>query len=233
MPIKILCASHISHSIKIKSLQQAVDSINNQTLLPDLILIGLSIDEKIQFPKINSKVKLEIKYSEKKLYQFEHYKILFEEIQDDDLVMFIDDDDLYYPDRVKIVNFYFKQGYDLIKSGIGVIGDRSCNCLLHLIKKYQKSPEILFLEGISEVHKPSEYVSKAYKGKLIRKFDYSVWDYTDENRCKIFDLVFTCSVIPGKGIRYIDLPVITYLYRVYCKSVVSYSSVHRNVSVDS
>lgn len=103
-----LCASHINNTHRLQCLLSMIKSWREQTLQCKLF-ISLSYDtvqitKKILLQSLPSCEDLHINIRDCPLRQFEHYKMLSDEVSldhTDAFVIFSDDDDVWHPDRVK------------------------------------------------------------------------------------------------------------------------------------
>lgn len=75
------------------------------------ILISYSLEKNIINPYSHEFYHgyIDLYYNESRLSQFEHYEILSNYINENSLIMFSDDDDLYAPEKInKIISIYFE-----------------------------------------------------------------------------------------------------------------------------
>lgn len=115
----VVCvASHINSDERINYFIEMLNSIDN--LKPNRTLISISFESKYKdkcyFLK-NKYNNIEFYFQEKKLLQFEHLEFLSTKVDDNDLVIFIDDDDLFKEKVRKHIQNLLDQG---IKSSSGL-----------------------------------------------------------------------------------------------------------------
>lgn len=107
MAIKVLMASHLGSTFRYATIKTALQSIANQTRQPDEVLIAysykLDAPDEEEWTRILSPIPLRTVKSSTQQHQFHHYKNLTTMVDDDDLVCFLDDDDLYHPDKIQKV----------------------------------------------------------------------------------------------------------------------------------
>lgn len=105
----LLCASHLDTVIRIKYIQDMIESWDKQTV-PIQLHLSISVRPSLQsIYNIISK-QWQSKYQDRlflypidtRTEQFKHYKNLSEKIQGETWCMFTDDDDLHHPDRIKV-----------------------------------------------------------------------------------------------------------------------------------
>lgn len=106
--VVILIASHIKVQNRVKTLQYALKSIQNNTRHPDIVYISYSCEDNLNIDENKwsqelTGIKHKFIKQPSQVYQFEHFKKLCEYVNDDDIIMFLDDDDLYYPEKLKLV----------------------------------------------------------------------------------------------------------------------------------
>lgn len=114
--MKKIIVSLTSFPERINQVRKVLDSILNNTLKPDLIVLVLSIDEfpNKEIPKeltdLENEGKLKIKWVEGNEYP---YKKLMYTLKDypDDLIITVDDDVIYAPNIIQtLVNEYYENG---------------------------------------------------------------------------------------------------------------------------
>jgi hypothetical protein len=112
----VLMASHIRSEKRFEYLQKAIDSLIFQTMKPHAFYLSISFDEK--FSNLKEKIRtrelsehfiFNLFIQQNSLTQFQHYDYIKNFIDDDCIVSFLDDDDLYHKDKILLVNEYFKK----------------------------------------------------------------------------------------------------------------------------
>ncbi|KAJ3360474.1 hypothetical protein GGF31_003235 [Allomyces arbusculus] len=162
-----------------------------------------------------------------RLVQFEHYRYLLSlpEIKSYDWVMFTDDDDLWHPQRVEIMqactelpsecmylthSLQFKE-FDVAERKL--MGRFDAN-IIH----YEKLPEFLFesLEGYDIAKSGINYVNAVYRTSIVERFINSVPDVLLKHR--YCDVLMTYSIvhstIPGRHLDVRDDPYPLYYWRL-------------------
>ena len=122
----ILLASHLNCEERLTSIKYTLKSLASQTKLPDKVLISYSCNLEIHpcvedWKTILQKIPHTILYQTQRTLQYAHFKKCLDVIGSDlekYLVMFVDDDDLYHEDRVKIGCEYMEKIPDCL----------ACNC---------------------------------------------------------------------------------------------------------
>jgi len=108
MIIKVLMASHLGSLFRYDTIKRALKSIADQTQTPDFVLLAYSYDHHepdiAEWVSILGNIPLVTIKSSTKLCQFDHYKNLLELVDDTDLICFLDDDDLYRPDKIETIS---------------------------------------------------------------------------------------------------------------------------------
>jgi hypothetical protein len=108
----VLMASHLGSPERYITIKRALKSIFNSTLHPHLIFISYSCCSNVKDEQVEnewkdifkmSKINLYIFFKTEKTPQFYHYDSLRFLIEDDDIVSFLDDDDLFHPQKIEIV----------------------------------------------------------------------------------------------------------------------------------
>ena len=94
-------------------LHKLLDSINNQTRLPDKVVVSCSstIDQAV-FPSY--KFPFEIVYDEEKKNTAQNRNIAAHRLLDKDFISFIDADDIMHPQRIEFIERAFEGGADIV-----------------------------------------------------------------------------------------------------------------------
>lgn len=106
----VLIATHLACKERYEYIKRALGSLRENK--PDHVYVSCSYDQGP--PDVNSWIEalgnnnLTVLLQPERLLQFEHYQILSKYCLDNDIVNFLDDDDLYHPDKIKSVKSYFK-----------------------------------------------------------------------------------------------------------------------------
>lgn len=101
MRVLVLLAAHLDE-FRQQSLKYALASVAAQTRRPDAVMLytsGQAPDKAALEPLAG--IQCLLRHSAEQRAQFEHYRDMLEEIRDDDVVMFLDDDDLYAPQKIE------------------------------------------------------------------------------------------------------------------------------------
>ena len=99
-----MIAAHLERVERHEIIQYALRSVSNQTEKPDKVLIsysGTKADED-RWRVILRDIETIILFCEEKQPQFRHLSYLEKYVEDDDVVMFLDDDDMYHEKKVEI-----------------------------------------------------------------------------------------------------------------------------------
>lgn len=96
--IKILMASHLGSEFRYFSIKKSLESIKRQTISPHSVLISYSYElEKPntqEWVEILHPIPLLLFEHNVKTSQFSHYTVLSKHIDNNDIICFLDDDDL-------------------------------------------------------------------------------------------------------------------------------------------
>lgn len=112
--IIVLIASHIQNKKRRFSIQESIKSVTQNTIKPDCIYISYSsssdqnVDENT-WRKISVYVPIHIVKQQSRMLQFEHYNFLSQFVLKNDIVCFLDDDDLFTPTKIQVVRDHFKE----------------------------------------------------------------------------------------------------------------------------
>lgn len=98
--IKVLIASHLNTEDRVKTLEYAINSVLNNTVKPDHIYVSYS---GLEYEKHTDEPLVTIIRQLVQLQQFEHYKFLTKYVDSNDIICFLDDDDLYTNDKIAVV----------------------------------------------------------------------------------------------------------------------------------
>jgi len=101
-------ASHINKKYRLFTLLHAVKSVLENTVLCDRIVISISLDKGIDsvvLDILKKEPKITLLYIDKPTYQFDHYLNIYKNISidNDDTIIFLDDDDLYDKNLIRKV----------------------------------------------------------------------------------------------------------------------------------
>lgn len=112
MKTAVLVSSHIYYSDQLTRLDKCLNSLCEQTVLPD-VFVSISFandDYKRDFGSLLRKYpSVQFKLSAQQKFQMEHLYILSLLVTDYDMVMFCDDDDTYHPLRVEAFEYTFEE----------------------------------------------------------------------------------------------------------------------------
>ena len=110
MKIGVAIPCYVGHLDKLLNL---LDSIDNQTRLPDKVVVSCSstIDHQV-FP--NYKFPFEIVYDEAKKNTAQNRNIAAERLLDNDAISFIDADDIMHPQRIEFIERAFEGGAGIV-----------------------------------------------------------------------------------------------------------------------
>lgn len=106
----VLIPCHVNHSAREETLREALISLNNNSKLPDHVYISISGEFKDKEALVkNLKFHVTPTYHAERKLQFAHIEYLTKYVKPADIVMFLDDDDLYHSDKIRLVHEYFLQ----------------------------------------------------------------------------------------------------------------------------
>jgi len=125
--VAIIIPTHINYEGQTNLLDKCIQSLLNQTILPDSIYISLSFEDKYindikniwaKYKKIS---RIIFKRSKKQKYQMEHLYSIVSNINegDYDMFMFCDDDDTYHSTRVEELSKAFNYGKKIYPKKFG------------------------------------------------------------------------------------------------------------------
>lgn len=95
---------------------ELLDSINNQTRLPDQVVVSCSSTEKAKFPEQEYKYPVKVIVTEERKNASENRNIAAK-LLDTDIITFFDADDIMHPQRLEIIEQAFKEGADIVLHG--------------------------------------------------------------------------------------------------------------------
>lgn len=167
----VLLASHLTNPLRKKTIQYALQSVAEQTIKPDKVMISYSGDKNDEenWRKILNQIDTDIFYHPNQRQQFEHYFFLHKFVKDDDVVMFLDDDDLYNLSKVERTKQEFTN-------------NPAIDYLQHKIRRFGQpyDPEKIIhgttsqiqdmLDTGYKIERSFEYHTKAVRGKLFKDF---------------------------------------------------------------
>jgi len=166
----VFIASHLTSLFRIKTLAKAIKSVKNQTVKCDQIVLSVSFDPSLykyamSLVKFAKRMKIVILIKETQTYQFDHYFNIFKNtnILNDDIITFLDDDDLYDPSLVEEVSKHFDN-----RRRRGAVVRFSTQ---EMDKDY--SPEFLSGSNFTYDHRVyyiTEYVQYAIRGFVFKRF---------------------------------------------------------------
>lgn len=114
----VLLASHLENIKRRECIKEALESLF--VARPDKVIIsysGVLEFEKDFFENSCRNILKEIDtiflYQELKKHQFEHYNYMLDYISDDDIISFIDDDDLYHPNKINHIKEIFNKNSNI------------------------------------------------------------------------------------------------------------------------
>jgi hypothetical protein len=119
----IWIASHFHNQLRIELFKDTLQSIENQTIKPDHVILSFSLQEDLNHLKsdiLDFKMYLSIPftilYQPTRLYQFEHLYKIFQHVENDDnvFISFCDDDDFLEDTFIEDTNVPISQGYQKI-----------------------------------------------------------------------------------------------------------------------
>ena len=125
----VLMASHLGSKERYQTIKWAIESIAQQTRKPDKVMISYSFaldsPDTDQWSTLLENIPYMFIQHHQKQSQFQHYFYLFKHITNEDIVMFLDDDDLFAPNKVEIVENIFKThpNYNVICHEVFNFGD--------------------------------------------------------------------------------------------------------------
>lgn len=113
--IVVIIASNQNVIERTKTLESALKSIQKNIRHPDHVYVSYSGEyaEEKKWADVLISVPHNFFYHPQRKLQFEHYQYLTQYIKDDDILCFLDDDDLYDPKKIKLTYDYFCEHKDV------------------------------------------------------------------------------------------------------------------------
>jgi glycosyltransferase involved in cell wall biosynthesis len=209
MKIGVAIPCYIGH---IDPLFKLLDSIQNQTVIPDKVVISCSSTTKTHFEfklecyfeKIQQyKFFLQIITSEEKKCASQNRNIAAFKLSDMDYITFIDADDVMHPQRIEIL--------------LKVFQDNDSDIILHNYHNYHNSE---ILDGITkkieshEINIRSNSLKQCYSGCLTHKYYYDTNDKIHHGHVSIKQAIFNQIQFPEEPDFYTKEDCV-FCYRVF------------------
>jgi hypothetical protein len=204
----VLLASHLGCPARYITIKLALESVMKNTVLPDKILVGFSYKSDLGYPNTQSwrdicGDRLSIVYTTGQLTQFGHYMKLSNFISDNDVIMFLDDDDLYHPKKIELTKEFFENHPKKEK-------------VAHAFAQFGRIEEHAYINKPSHGFRKSpgkEYYTLAIKGKEMKSFFNGTHPDATENindlltgtKRGVVDCIFSHCVYPAEGMLIKDV----------------------------
>ena len=187
MAIKVLMASHLNCDARYKTIEWALKSIEDAK--PDHIYLSCSYEngKKPMLPILSCPYSFY--FHENRKLQFEHFQFLLQFVDDNDIVCFLDDDDLMTPDKISIVSENFK--------------DPNVNVIRHLIAPFEFFQEEPTISRVENIKVSFSCMFWEYCSLCIRGFKFKEWFKENYNFNGFSDIVFCNSFSPDIKINQI------------------------------
>ena len=108
----IVCiASHLDLTARHHTIKYALQSVADNTVVPDQVIVSYSYvtpPDEDEWISILKGISCKFIRNETRKQQFDHYKLILEHVSDNDVLMFLDDDDLYCSDKISMVKHIFE-----------------------------------------------------------------------------------------------------------------------------
>lgn len=162
----VLLASHLENLARHKTIQYALRSVAEGLQKPDKVMIsysGIKADEEIWKVILQDIQVLIIHHNEKQM-QFRHYYHLEPFVKDDDVVMFLDDDDLYHKEKIATTVKYFNN------ENVKVLQHNWCQFDDPFDHMFQSKNTEQATKNISKTNMNPEHWCLAIRGVLFKIF---------------------------------------------------------------
>lgn len=204
----IWIASHFHSVRRIELFKSTLQSIQNQVVKPDKVILSFSLQHDLLELKeeiINLKkcltIPFTILFQQNRLYQFEHLHKIYEHVSSNDdeiYISFCDDDDFFHEHFIVTTNDFISLGYEKIKP-----------------KFYRIEDNVLYHDRFEEhkLGKYSEFGGMTCSLKFFKDFIESPFYDPLNKHC---DIVCSCytSDVPYKTIQ-INTPLYYYRSSMY------------------
>lgn len=196
--VVVLIASHLNTHERHETIKYALESVRDGTRKPDHVYISCSYQDQVPdilaWSGILAYIDHTILIQNKRLLQFEHYNILSKRVQDDDIICFLDDDDLYHPNKIQKVHTHFS-----LFPNTQVIHHRWC--IFGFLEPALTTKSVKQIKD-TQLGSVEEYWSKSVKGWLFKDWFINTGQYTEgltfeqiiERYKGLTDTVFTVSL---------------------------------------
>lgn len=126
-----------------------------------------------------------------RMYQFEGYLFLSKFVNDDDIVIFSDDDDIFHPHRISdIINIFWQNDYQIVEHDNIGFGNITSNVITY--------EELMQNENEHTFICVPEYFRFAMKGNIY-KSNLEFYKKTTGNALSFFDIIFAHHVDQDKN----------------------------------
>lgn len=202
------CSLYLQNSDRHKTIQFSLRSVADGTEKPDNVLIsysGVKADEEL-WKSILQGIEVVIMYIKDRQSQFRHYYYLEHLVGDNDVVMFIDDDDFYHEKKIEITRHFMNTEKDCkvlrhnhcsfshMKSGTFIStvkqADKEKSQCLNNLEHWDTDVRGYFFKHFFTLHPRSHYtfeeVLEQYKGQTDMYFMACI----GENMLHIPDMLY-------------------------------------------
>lgn len=196
----VLIASYLNVKERLETLQYALLSLADNIRRPDHVYVSISYKDDLpdiyKLSQILEDIPHSILLHDKRLLQFEHYRILSERVGYADIVCFLDDDDLYHPHKLALVEKYFRTfpTRDITSHPFAYFGYYEPPLTTKGFKDIKLS--------MTQTNTLREYYTLCLRGWLFKDWFINHSNYTTsqsfkqtlEERKGMTDLIFTCTL---------------------------------------
>jgi glycosyltransferase involved in cell wall biosynthesis len=191
----------------IDSLFKLLDSIQNQTHVPDKVAVSCSSTKNTDFDLYFEKIKnytfpLQIITSEEKKCAAQNRNIAGSNLTDVDYITFIDADDIMHPQRIEILLNIFQE-YD-------------CDIILHNYSNLEKLDDVFLLKKIesNEINVRINSLEQCFSGCIKHKIYYNDTEKIHHGHVSLKQYIFNTVTFPEEPEFYRKEDCI-FCYRVF------------------
>lgn len=173
--ILVLVASHFKNEKRYLSIQESIKSIVKNTVKPDCIYISYSSEKEVdenKWREISKNVPIYIFNQQYRMLQFEHYNFLSQFVQKNDIVCFLDDDDLFTSTKIHVIRDHFRT-YPQTQ-----------------ILRHYSSSFFIDIDNIYNSKSNKEYFCMVMIGHLMKKWFKTIYPNVIESCAGLTDISF-------------------------------------------